>query len=65
MTAAPIRRRRPQVEVWRQGQGHHRRGRETHFSAPPPPVPSPPPPVETQLAALEAEFRAWGREGLV
>lgn len=64
MTAAPIRRRCPQVEVWRQGQAHRRRPAR-RVEQLPPLIPSGAPPIEQQLAALEGELRAWGREGLV
>ena len=60
MTAAPTRRRRP--ELWLAPTPRPRR-------RPPSPVTVlpqvPPPPLEVQLAALEGELRAWGREVLL
>lgn len=53
---------RRRIEVWRPPARPPRR-------RPPAPLPVallrvPPPTIETQLAALEAELRAWGREAL-
>jgi hypothetical protein len=56
-----ITRRHPWVDVWRPPAGRSR------VRPPDPLAPSPtgpPPPLELQLAALEGELRAWGREAL-
>ncbi len=60
MTAAPIR-RRPRPELWLAPAPQARPARR-----PPPPAVLPQaPPLEVQLAALESELRAWGREALL
>lgn len=63
MTAAPIR-RRPRPELWLAPGGPPAAAPRRR-----PPLPTrlpqaPPVPLDQQLAALEAELRAWGREPL-